>query len=251
MAFQTGRLPADFEAWTFPGGGAVARRDVASAVREALASAGTLYAWAAGRPGREAFTGRGAAYGVTLAGVGAVVRHAHRGGYVIAPLLGDRYFGRPRFFRELAWSRFLADSGVATPAFLAGAWTGAGLFHRSDVATERVTGRDLAALFFQGDAPAAEERTAILRSVGALVRRLHEAGAVHPDLQLKNVLVGGSPPRTWLLDVDSCRTAPSAARAANLRRFYRSWGKWNRTGRGRLSDEDRRAFEAGYAEAAR
>ncbi len=65
------------------------------------------------------------------------------------------------------------------------------------------------------------------------------------------MLVGGSPPGAWLLDVDSCRAATPASHAANLRRFYRSWDKWNRTGRGRLTDGDRRDFEAGYSKASR
>lgn len=250
MGLPTGPLPPEYEAWTFPGGGAVARRDVAPAVRAALGASGTLYAWAAAQPGREAFAGRGAAYGVTLGGVGTVVRHARRGGYVIAPILGDRFVGRPRFFRELAWSRYLAGAGVATPAFLAGAWNRTGLIHRADVATERVPGRDLAAFFFEGISPSDEERAAALRAVGALVRRLHDARVVHPDLQLRNVLVGGTPLGAWLLDIDSCRGGGAGARGRNLRRFFRSWEKWNRTAGPHLTAADRRVFESAYAEAA-
>lgn len=228
----------------------MARHDVAPAVRAALAASGSLYAWAAAQPGREAFAGRGAAYGVTLGGVGAVVRHARRGGYVIAPILGDRFVGRPRFFRELAWARRLASAGVATPAFLAGAWKRSGLIHRADVATERVPGRDLAAVFFEGAAPSDEERAAALGAVGALVRRLHDADVVHPDLQLRNVLVGGTPLGAWLLDIDSCRGGGMGSRARNLRRFFRSWEKWNRTAGRRLTAADRHTFEAAYAKAA-
>jgi 3-deoxy-D-manno-octulosonic acid kinase len=250
LALPTGPLPPEYETWTFPGGGAVARRDVAPAVRAALAASGSLYAWAAVQPGREAFAGRGAAYGVMLGDVGAVVRHARRGGYVIAPILGDRFVGRPRFFRELAWSRYLAGAGVATPAFLAGAWERSGLVHRADVATERVPGRDLAAFFFEGTGPSGEERAAALQAVGRLIRRLHDARVVHPDLQIRNVLVGGTPLGAWLLDIDSCRGGATAARRRNLRRFFRSWEKWNRTAGPRLTAADRRAFEAAYAEPA-
>jgi hypothetical protein len=241
-------LPPEYESWGLGAARVVVRRDVASAVRAALEQCGSLYAWAEAQPGREAFTGRGAAYGVTLGGVGAVVRHARRGG-LLGPLLGDRYAGAPRHRRELDWSRRLAGAGIPTPRFLAGIAYPAGLTHRADVATERVAGLDLAGLFFGETPPGPDIRDATWRSVGRLARALHDAGWVHPDLQLRNVLVGGTPPRAWLLDVESCRAAAGAAdRRRNLDRFYRSWAKWNRQRGPRLGPGDRAAFEAGYAE---
>ncbi len=230
-------------------GGAVARSEVAEAVRTALALHGSLYAWAAAEPDRIVFHGRGEAYGVDLGSIEAVVRHARRGGF-LGPLLGDRYLGTPRFFRELVWSRHLAAAGVRTPVVLAGVWHRAGLIHRADVATARVEGSDLATLFFSDEPPAGAEREAILLAVGRTVRRLHDASCVHPDLQLRNVLVAGAPPEAWLLDVDSCRDATGPDdRARNLRRFYRSWEKWNRLRGPRLTAADRAAFEAGYGSA--
>jgi hypothetical protein len=242
-------LPPEYDAWSLGAGGAVARRDVADAVRAALAGHRSLYAWAAQQPRRTAFTGRGEAYGVTLGGVPAVVRHARRGG-LLGPLLGDRYVGAPRLFRELGWSRRLAAAGIATPTFLAGAWHHAGVVHRADVATAWIEGSDLAALLFGGAPPAGEERAAILTTVGRLVRRLHAAGFVHPDLQLRNVLVGSTPAQAWLLDVESCREATGMGeRHRNVQRFYRSWEKWNRLQGPRLTERDRTAFEAGYGAA--
>lgn len=243
-------LPPGYDAWSLGAGGAVARRDVAAAVRAALGTHASLYAWAAEQPGRTAFTGRGEAYGVTLGGVDAVVRHARRGGF-LGPLLGDRYAGPPRFFRELAWSRRLAEAGIPTPALLAGAWYRAGAVHRADVATARIPGRDLAAVVFGDAPPSGEPRAAVLRAVGRLVRRLHDAGFVHPDLQLRNVVVAGDPPAAWLLDVESCRHAGGAGdRRRNVDRFYRSWEKWNGLRGARLTAGDRAHFEAGYGETA-
>jgi tRNA A-37 threonylcarbamoyl transferase component Bud32 len=247
---QSPAPPPGYDAWTIDALGAVARRDVAPAVRAALATHGSLYAWAAAQPGRDAFTGRGAAYGVTLGGVAAVVRHARRGGF-LGPVLGDRYLGAPRLLREIAWSRRLADAGIPTPTVLAGVWRYAGLVHRADVATERVPGTDLAAALFGDAPPAGAERAALLRAVGRMVGRLHAAGFVHPDLQLRNVLAGARPGEVWLLDVESCRPSAGAADAArNVRRFYRSWGKWNRRRGAHLTPADRGDFEAGYREGA-
>jgi len=244
-------LPPDFETWTFEGGAAAARRDVAAAVRQALASAGTLYAWAAARPGRATYIGRGEAYGVALGGTSAVVRHARHGG-LFAPLLGDRFWGRPRFEREAELSRRLAEGGVSTPAVLAGVRYGAGFGHRADVATEQVAGIDLVELFFGARPPAGAARTAVLDVLGRLVRRLHDLGWVHPDLQLRNLVVsapGAGAPRAWLIDVDTCRPMRGdgdAERARNLARFQRSWNKWNAIRGEHLTGADRALFSVAY-----
>jgi 3-deoxy-D-manno-octulosonic acid kinase len=248
-------LPPDYETWNFPGGGAVVRHAVADAVRITLSSRTTLYDWASRQTGRDVFRGRGEAYGVQLGPVRAVVRHARRGG-LLARFLDDRYLGAPRFLREILIAGELARAGIPTPAVLAGVMYAAGLMHRADIATERVDGRDLAALFFGDAAPAGSERSVIWRAVGALVRRLHNAGFVHPDLQLRNVLVvraGSLTPDPWLLDIDTCRRVAAGdeeSRRANLARFDRSWAKWNTQQGPRLTPVDRADFDAGYADRA-
>jgi hypothetical protein len=254
-------LPPQYLTWTFPRGLAVARREVRAAVEAALAEAGSLYVWAASRPDREVFSGRGEAYGVLLGGTSAVVRHARRGGRT-ARLWRDWYWGTPRLYREIEMSRRLADAGVMTPAVLAGVVYRAPIGHRADVATGRVRGVDLATLFFGQEPPAGAARRRVWLAVGRLVRRLHDAGLVHHDLQLRNVLIdasglsaptsgagGESLPDAHLLDVDTVEAAGRIlwGRGWNLDRFYRSWEKWNRTRGERLSEDDRAAFEAAYA----
>lgn len=245
-------LPSDYDTWTFDDGFAAARGDVAATVRGALAASGSLYAWAGARPDVEVFHGRGETYAILLGTVDAVVRHARRGG-VPARFSEDWFIGTPRFFRELELSRRLLAGGVPTPAVLAGVAYRAGVGYRADVATARVPGVDLATLCFGEHPPAVERRAAALGAVGVLVARLHDAGFVHPDLQIRNILVSGAeaaPPTAWLLDVDTCRpSAPrdTAARRRNLRRFYRSWDKWNARRGTRLTAPDREVFEAAYA----
>ena len=247
-------LPPDYQTWTFTGGAAVARREVAAPVRAVLEAPATLYDWAA-RQEHDEFTGRGATYGIAFAGKRAVVRHARRGG-AIAPLLGDRYFGQPRFVREVIMSARLLEDGVPTPAVLAGVAYDAGIGHRADVMTERVDGRDLAAIFYgDEEPPKGAPRTAILHAVGELVGKLYRAGFVHPDLQLRNILIAGADsthPRAWLLDVDTVyRMAGPAARLKNLRRLYRSWDKWNERRGPRLTKADRESFSESFARVSR
>jgi len=220
-------------------------------VRRALAGGRTLYQWAAAQPGRTAFVGRGEAYGVTLGGTPAVVRHARHGGF-LAPLLTDWFAGRPRFYREVALSRRLAGDGIRTPDVVAGVRYRAGPGHRADVATEQVAGADLVEVFFGERPPAGPQRAAALEALGRLVRRLHDLGFVHPDLQLRNLLLtgaAGAAPQAWLLDVDTCRPMRGerdTERARNLARFYRSWDKWNGMRGAQLTDVDRALFSVAY-----
>ena len=220
-------------------------------MRRALAGGRTLYQWAAAQPGRTAFVGRGEAYGVTLGGTPAVVRHARHGGF-LAPLLTDWFAGRPRFYREVAlWGR-LAGDGIRTPDVVAGVRYRAGPGHRADVATEQVAGADLVEVFFGERPPAGPQRAAALEALGRLVRRLHDLGFVHPDLQLRNLLLTGAAgvaPQAWLLDVDTCRPMRGerdTERARNLARFYRSWDKWNGMRGAQLTDVDRALFSVAY-----
>jgi len=227
---------------------------VSDAVRAAIESHKTLYAWAADQPGHEVFQGRGATYGVMLGAVRAVVRHARRGG-LVRRLSNDRFLNQvPRFQREIAIAGELRAAGIATPAVLAGVAYAKGIAHTADVATERVDGTDLAAIFFGPQAPSGIARAEVWKAVGELVRRLHDANFIHPDLQLRNVLVDltvrpSARPAASLLDVDtvrSIRLRPAATKQANLVRFFRSWNKHNVAHGQRLTADDRTAFLAAY-----
>lgn len=226
---------------------------MSDAVRSALASHASLYAWAAAQPGREEFQGRGATYGISLGPVRAVVRHARRGG-LARSFSADRFLDHtPRFRREMVIAEQLRAAGIATPAVLAGVAYPSGIAHTADVATERVDGVDLAAIFFGATPPSGIARAEVWKSVGALVRRLHDAGFVHPDLQLKNVLAGPASssrlPAVWLLDVDTVRSVrlrPAAEKVANIKRFFRSWAKHNAANGPRLTANDRASFLASY-----
>jgi hypothetical protein len=87
-----------------------------------------------------------------------------------------------------------------------------------------------------GEAGEGAVREAAMRVAGRLIRRAHEAGLIHPDLNLKNILVTVGPePEAVLLDLDRGRLVgevSSRARRRMLERFWRSARKWERrTGR--------------------
>jgi 3-deoxy-D-manno-octulosonic acid kinase len=109
------------------------------------------------------------------------------------------------------------------------------LLRTADVATREVAdARDLAAALAAGSAA---ERDAAIAATERLLAALAAAGARHPDLNLKNVLLapdGAAGVTALVLDVDRVRfeEAGSARVAdANARRLARSLAKW----RGRLA----------------
>jgi hypothetical protein len=188
-----------------------------------------------------------------------VVRHAWHGG-ALRGVTRDLFAPPTRAPRELRTSERLRAAGVPTPAVVAYARYPAPLgLCRVDVATRLVPdARDLAAVLLPGGAGAGAGgrdeagerlRAGWLDATAALVGALARAGARHPDLNLKNVLLAAAPPngsrdaggaapvRAWVLDVDVASLpagapTPGQARAAldaNLARLRRSLDKWRRT----------------------
>jgi 3-deoxy-D-manno-octulosonic-acid transferase len=170
--------------------------------------------------------GRGSAGFVAHGPHGLVLRHLRRGG-LVARWSQDTYFGRraerSRAMREFALLAQLRRAGLAVPRPLAARMQRVGLLrYRADLIVERLPGaRTLAECLTTGPAlPAAH-----WQAVGAAIRRLHDAGVDHVDLNAHNLLLdtGG---RAWIIDFDRCRLrAPGRWRAANLERLARSLRK--------------------------
>ncbi|MFW6080038.1 MAG: lipopolysaccharide kinase InaA family protein, partial [Gemmatimonadota bacterium] len=168
-----------------------------------------------------------------------VIRHYWRGG-AVAALLGDRYLrvSTPRPVRELWTSVAVRARGVATPKVAALGVYPDGVFYRADLVSVYVPDSvDLAEALFGPEALEGDDRFAAWRAAGRLVHDLHEAGVVHADLNVKNILLRRSAgsPRAYVLDLDRCRVHGRVSRrrrARVLRRFRRSVDKWaERTGR--------------------
>lgn len=204
---------------------------LAATVRDILRQ-GTLYAFASAAPDALVLHGRAPVYAIPLgpAHEQVAVRHAMRGGW-LAQLMSDRFFPPTRVTRELAASVRLRLAGVPTPEVLAVITYPAGrVLRRADVVTRFVGGgADLAAVF--NDARNDSQRRPILDAVARLLTRLAAAGAQHPDLNLKNVLVTTTDDGyvAHLLDVDRVHFHvpgdPLVARA-NLDRLTRSLRSW-------------------------
>ncbi|MGH7477471.1 MAG: lipopolysaccharide kinase InaA family protein [Longimicrobiales bacterium] len=245
-------LPAGYTAFRASGSLFVCRTELSAELYGVAAETGSLYRWAAAHPQRETVQGRGTAYIVPFGGGRVVVRHYRRGGR-LAAVLGDRYLraAMPRPVRELRTSRAAAERGIPVADVLAVAvYQPVSLLYRGDAVTSYVSGAsDLAARVF-GDAATPASAAAAAEVAGHTVRRAHDRGLEHRDLNLKNVLIAerAGALSGVIIDLDRARvvdTLSDAARRAMLARFERSWRKWARR-TGRAAADALAAFRSGY-----
>lgn len=223
------RVPAGYTRLDLPRGDVVVHQRFAEAVALVLAEGReSLHAWARDHAERRELQGRVAAYSAPLPGGGprVVVRRSHHGG-LLAPLLGDLFLPPTRALYELIVSLVLAKAGVATPPVVGYAIYRVGpLLRRVDFLTLELPGKDLGVAL--SEARSADERSPLLAAAAAVLGGLTQAGAWHPDLNVKNILLvpgddGALHPA--VLDIDRVRFVPPAdpnLRDANLQRLVRS-----------------------------
>jgi len=180
--------------------------------------------------GRRVPGGRGAHVLVRdHAGVPIRLRPLRHGGW-LAGLTRDRFLRPGRAMRELALSVELRARGIALAEPVAAIARRRRLVWRMVFASvDRPDALDGDA--WLRSAPDAPLRRAAAAELGRSLRRLHDAGVLHGDLQLRNLLVepgGDTGPALTLIDLDHARRVASPGpgdRMAELMRLARSAGK--------------------------
>lgn len=154
-----------------------------------------------------------------------VLRHYRRGG-LPGRLLDDVYPWRgleaARPVRELRVLAALCARGAPVARPVAARVLRSGPVYRADILTERIAGaRPL------GNA-AARLTEKMWARVGAAIRRFHEAGGWHADLNANNILV--APAGAFVIDLDRGRIVAAGSRCQrrNLARLRRSFLKLGR-----------------------
>lgn len=235
----------------FAGGDLTAVPSLLEPLRAALQDHETLYDWAASAPQPIALRGRAPVYLANLAnGERVVVRHAWHGG-LLAPLTGDRFRRPTRAPREMAQSAALREAGIPTTQVVAYARYDAGFgLARVDVVSRYIDGAADLGMILAGlgnDLSSSEALDAVLE----LLIRLAHAGIVHPDLNVKNLLLrrsrrGGVDALIIDIDVIDWKTdrAPARTMTRNVSRLVRSVRKWRRQFGCAISDAQLDAWAA-------
>lgn len=183
----------------------------------------------AGSP-RTAAAGRGAVARLRIPqGTALVMKRLLRGG-LAARLWRGHMLGRCRLLRNLSVPHEAIGRGIATPQAVALLLVRAapGLYRGWLAVEEQAGTRDLGAALSDG----AERAEPAMQAALAAVRRAHDRGLVHPDLNLGNLLLAGSSEtgyRATLIDLDRARlvagAVPAASRRRMLQRLERSYVK--------------------------
>ncbi|MBI3267510.1 MAG: phosphotransferase [Planctomycetes bacterium] len=166
----------------------------------------------------------------------SVVYKRYRRGGLLGRLFGGLRFGWQGLFRELETTIAAAERGLDVPEVLAVRATNRlpGLYAAEACLREIPDAQDLAArLSLLGPAGDPRARHALIRAVAIAIRRMHDAGLWHADLNARNILVRGGQgtpalPRVYLIDFDRARwmrEIPPHDRESNLVRLHRSTQK--------------------------
>jgi 3-deoxy-D-manno-octulosonic acid kinase len=179
--------------------------------------------WIARGAAQGALPGRGLTTLFEHAGRRFVLRHYRRGG-LVARVNADRFLWtsemRSRPVREITLNLKLHAAGLPVPLPVAARYEREGLAYRADIITEYLPDtRSLATCMEEG-----EVGLQAWAAIGRCIRRFHDHGLCHADLNAHNILLRGE--EVLLVDFDRCsRRPPGLWRDANLARLRRSLDK--------------------------
>ncbi|WP_115717665.1 3-deoxy-D-manno-octulosonic acid kinase [Gallaecimonas mangrovi] len=168
--------------------------------------------------------GRGTTYFVKQDAHHWVLRHYRRGG-LVGKLIKDSYLftciERTRPVAEYRLLHRMHQQGLPVPRPVAAHVERLGMRYRGDILIERIEGaRDLVAWLRQQPLTPPQ-----WQDVGALVKRFHDAGVYHADLNSHNILMNGAG-QLWLIDFDRGAFKEAGVwKEDNLARLLRSFNK--------------------------
>jgi len=154
-----------------------------------------------------------------------VLRHYYRGG-LIGKIINDQYFytgqKNTRAACEYQLLNTLQKLALPAPKPIAFRVIKQGLFYQADLLSSRIeNAQDLVAIL--SDNEITEE---IWVEVGMVIRRFHDAGIYHHDLNSHNILLDKNN-KVWLIDFDrgEQRHSSTSWQQANMARLLRSFEK--------------------------
>jgi len=199
--------------------------------------------------------GRGSVARVDIPGIGYVFVRDYRHGGLLRAVLGRRFFIPGRETRELLILQAARSRNLPVPVPVACAREnrGIGLGYFARIVTAEIPNASSLVPTLWEKMNQARDTAPLFRSVGEIIRAMHDAGIYHHDLNMHNILVDEDD-RVFIIDFDRAwiRTRlGNRGRIANLRRLLRSGRKLSRLHRdapaGWFSDERFAELLRGYA----
>jgi len=152
-----------------------------------------------------------------------------RGGW-LSRINHDIHLSSRRFIEEMELATRVRNCGIATSDVMAVATTPAFPGVRVEMLIRLETGV-VTLLEFLGDTSNSDAaRMRVLDEVAGTICRFHDAGFLHGDLNLMNILIDGAAPRAILVDLDPGGAGRIGNRLGNLQRLMRSMRKSQRAG---------------------
>ena len=173
--------------------------------------------------------GRGSAWFIDAPFGAVVLRQYLRGGWV-AKLSRQSYFfttlSRSRPFREFHILAALHTLGLPVPRLVAALCEHHGVISTGSIITMRIPSAKTLFDVLPVGSDSAGLKDGFWNSVGQCLRRFHNAGVWHADLNLRNILVDGNQD-VFLIDFDRARYTPQKVvdGKGNLARLKRSFLK--------------------------
>jgi 3-deoxy-D-manno-octulosonic acid kinase len=193
--------------------------------------------------------GRGTTWFVRSGDSSFVLRHYRRGG-LMARVSRDGYWwngeAETRSFAEWYLTYHLHRAGLPVPVPIAARYRRRGLLYRADLITQRIDDSEsLAARLGQGPLSLTQ-----WIAIGRCLRRFHDAGVDHADLNAHNILLTSE--QVYLIDFDRGTLRRRGWWADNnLVRLYRSLEKLTLLAAPEsFTDQDWHSLLAGYRESA-
>lgn len=168
--------------------------------------------------------GRGITWFVRTEKLDVALRHYYRGG-LFGKLVADLYsftgLKETRAYKEFELLAYLRDQGVPVPRPIAARVIRHSFLYQADLLSELIPNtKDLVAILV--DNKISDE---LCREIGRVVRKLHNVGVCHTDLNIHNILIDAES-KVWLIDFDKCdRRSGDAWKKDNLSRLQRSFNK--------------------------
>ncbi|MDT8419555.1 MAG: 3-deoxy-D-manno-octulosonic acid kinase [Desulfuromonadales bacterium] len=191
--------------------------------------------------------GRGEAYFLRSGDYQLVLRHFRRGG-LVGKLVSDRYLflsrDASRSWREFRLLAEMAACGLPVPRPIAASVQRQGLFYRADLLTELIPETRTLAASLKHSLSVAN-----WSAIGACLRRFHDAGICHADLNAHNILLDRQQ-RVYLIDFDRGRRRTDRSwKERNLLRLKRSLEKISsQNPESSFSCEEWQQLRLGYAQ---